>query len=43
MSKHLPRRLLALPVCLILLLSACTAKDTGKKPDAQPSDGGALT
>ena len=43
MSKNLPRRLLALSVSLILLLSACTSKDTGKPPDAQSSGGSALT
>ena len=41
MSKKLPRRLLALSVCLILLLSACTSGE--KTPGAQSSDSDTLT
>lgn len=40
MSKKLPRRLLALSVCLLLLLSACASGE--KTPDAR-SGGSALT
>lgn len=41
MSKKLPHRLLALSVCLILLLSACTSKEN--TPGAPSSDSNVLT